>query len=603
MPAGSTPGGRAAADAVADEAGAVLHGVGVAPGIAVGPAYVYMRESVAVRERRVAASDDELARFEKAVRRAERDLDKLAHLTREKLGEESAGVFEAQQLMLRDEALYDAVVEHIRTRQRNADYAVRHVMAQHQRRLQGSENAYLRERVQDLEDVQERVIRHLHRGKMVSTITPGTVVVAERLTAADLILFAHRDILGCVMAEGASTSHVAIMARALGLPAVVGVPGVTEEAEDGVPVALDGWRGDVVLGPSAQQRHIFEERRSRYEHLRDEHQHLRALPAETTDGRRLTLHANLELPQELDLLEKHGAEGVGLFRTEMLILRRGQVSMSEEFNARVYREVIEAVRPHVTTLRLLDLGGDKLLPRAHREHNPFLGWRGIRILLDRPHVLRAQLRAALQASAHGPMRLLLPMVSQLDEVHRFREVLAEVQRELREAGTPFDAGVPVGIMVEVPAVALRAETFAPHVDFFSIGTNDLTQFMLAVDRSNSAVAGRYSELHPAVLRLIRDVAATGEAHGVPVSLCGEMASRVQALPLLVGLGVRTLSASPTYLPEMKRVVRSLCYEEARALGEEALAQCSAQAVRRLVEAWLRTHAPETLQPYDALADA
>lgn len=585
-------------------AGRVLRGLGVAPGIALGPAYLYAREEVDVEEGSVRAKevDRELDRFERAVRRVEKDLAKIVLLTREKLGSESAEVFEAQKLMLRDEALYEAVVVAIREEHCRADYAVRRVMRQHRRRLERSGNGYMRERAHDLADVQDRIVRHLNRSKLVSAITPGTIVIAEQLTAADLILFSRRDILGCITTRGAATSHVAIMARALGLPAVAGVDGVHQQVETGQAVALDGWRGDVVVEPRAAQRRVFDERQAHYRRLRSELNEMSDRPTATVDGHRVTLRANLELPQEIELLDRYGAEGIGLFRTEMLILRRGEAVRSADFNEQVYREVVEAAAPHVTTLRLLDLGGDKLLPRAHREHNPFLGWRGIRVLLDRPEVLRAQLKAALRASVYGPLRLLVPMVSHLDEVLQVAEALEATKAALREAGEAFDEDLPLGVMVEVPAVAMQVGAFAPHVDFLSLGTNDLTQFMLAVDRGNSFVADRYAEMHPAVLRLIGDVVAEGQRHDLGVALCGELATDVKAVPLLLGLGLREFSASPTYLPEIKRVVCNVRADAAQALAQEALALDRASDVEALAAEWLRAHVPDAFHPYGDLVD-
>lgn len=572
----------------------VFEGVGVAPGIAIGPAYLYARATLTVEERPIEEEEisKEIGRFERAVKRAEKDLKKIISVTREKLGENSAGIFEAQRLMLRDEALYEAVIERIRRQQEGADYAVKQVMREHRRRMEASGNSYMQERIHDLVDVQDRIIRHMRRRKLLSAIDPGTIVVAESLTAADLVLFSRRDIRGCAMDHGGATSHVSIMARALGVPAVVGMHNITEVVSTGDPLVLDGNRGEVIVRPSEERVQAYRQRQERLERWKEEQKQLVPLPAETKDGRRIKLCANVEFQQEVDQLEARGAEGIGLFRTEVLLLMRGDFSLTEAEAFQTYREVVEAVAPNETTFRLLDLGGDKMLPLAHREHNPFLGWRGLRLLLDRPEVLRTQLRAVLRASAFGPTRILLPMVTFPDELDAFYDVLEEVKGALESEGQAFDDDVPVGIMVEVPAVVLQAERFARMVDFFSIGTNDLTQYVLAIDRGNDLVADRYSEFHPAVLSLIQRTVQAARAEGIPVSLCGEMASHSRAAPLLVGMGIDELSASPIYLSEIKGIIRAISQKEAARLAEQVLEARDAAAVIEQVEAWMRTHAPE-----------
>lgn len=578
-------------DEVTREAEQVFNGIAVAPGIAIGPAYVFSRDAYEVEEGQVPEErlEQELERFERAVARSERDLNKIISITREKLGEDKASIFEAQLLMLRDEALYEAVVAHIREDRYLADYAVDVVMTQHRRLMEASASEYFRERANDLKDVQERIIRHLRRGKILSAIDPDSIVVAANLTAADIVLFSRRGILGCVLDYGGPTSHVSIMARALGVPAVVSMHGLTAEVEDGTPMILDGIQGRVILNPAPAKLARYRTRAERYRRLQEEDRHMAALPAHTRDGVAFTLRANLEFKEELPLLAEYGAHGVGLFRTELLFLMQGRLAISEIDQYRTYRDVVSVVRPHPTTFRVLDLGGDKMLPMAHREHNPYLGWRGIRVLLDKPEILITQLRAILRASTDGPVRLLLPMVTEVDEVHRFRDVLASVQADLTAEGVPFSPDIPVGIMVEVPAVALLADRFAALVDFFSIGTNDLTQYVLAVDRGNDLVAGIYHELHPAVLRLIEMTVQAAHRRGIPVGVCGELAARPRAVPVLAGLGIRHFSASPVYLPGIKRVLRAITQAEAEALAREALAAESPAAVERHVGKWMEEH--------------
>ncbi len=569
----------------------VLEGIAVSPGIAIGPAYLYTRITFEVEERRLSDEEvaEEIERFERAVARSERDLNKIILITREKLGEDSADIFEAQLLMLRDEALYEAVVDYIRREKRNAEYAVRHVMEKHRRLMETSGSEYLRERAHDLLDVEERIIRHLRRGKLLSSIDPHSIVVAENLTAADVVLFSRRGVLGCALDYGGPTSHVSIMARALGVPAVVSLHSVTEHVSTGDRLILDGIRGRVIINPTEETLAAYEVSRERYRRLLQEEKQLVPLPAETLDGHRVRLLANLELNEELGQLSEYGAEGVGLVRTEMLFLIRGSIEISEDTQYEVYRKIVQAMRPGVTTFRVFDLGGDKLLPMAHREHNPFLGWRGIRVLLDRPELLIPQLRAILRAGTHGPVRILLPMVTNLDELRAVRAQLKESVRDLIEEGYENISELPLGVMVEVPSVALQAEHFAREADFFSIGTNDLTQYVLAVDRGNDLVADLYQELHPAMLMLIRQTVTAAHNHGISVSLCGELAANPHAVPILLGLGIDELSASPVYLPGIKRVIRVMKKSEGEMLARQALEAETAREIRENLERWLEEH--------------
>ena len=571
----------------------VLEGVGVAPGIAIGPALTFTGTSFRAQRREGddVDADEEIARFERALQRAERELNKIATFAGEKLGESSAEIFHAQTLILRDQALHDDVAELVREEKYSADYAAQTVLDRIRQRMEGSTNEYLRERANDLVDVQNRLLRNLQQSKAFARIEMERIVVAENLTAADLLLFSRRNILGCALDFGGPTSHVSIMARALGVPAVVSLHGFAEQVENGQTIIVDGFSGRVTINPTEATIRAYREREARYRRGLEARQELVPLPSETKDGHRVALRANIEIEEELPLLSKYGAEGIGLFRTEMLLLAKGR-PIEEEEQLEVYRNTIRAARPHPTTFRLIDLGGDKLLPMAHREHNPFLGWRGIRILLNQPHLMQPQLRAILRAATEGPARILLPMVSALDEVRRFLGFYEEAVDSLERDGLDHDPNVDIGIMVEVPSVALTLDRFAPEADFFSIGSNDLTQFTLAVDRGNDLVADRFSDLHPAVLRLIGRTAKVGAKYGVPVSLCGEMASNPRVAPLLIGLGLSELSVSPTFLLDVKRAVRSCTKAKMDELAQQALEQPDAQSVVTLLNTWLREHVPE-----------
>ena len=568
-------------------------GLGVSRGIAIGPAYLYTRDELFVDQRRINASEieDEVLRFKKAVERSLKELQKITAVAQEKLGKQSAGIFEAQSLMLQDEAFLSSVKERIRHSQNNASYAIQSFISVSRSRMEASGSEYFQERANDLLDVQDRLIRNLHRGKLLSAIERNSIVISNNLTAADIILFSRRNILGCVTDFGGPTSHVSLMARGLGVPAVINIKKVTAEISTGDYVVLDGFNGRLIVNPTEATLAGYRRLQERYQELLEDEKTLVPLSSETRDGESIQLHANLEFLEEIDLVHKYGAQGIGLFRTEFLFLMNGLNDYDEEAQYETYSEIVSSISPKITTFRLLDLGGDKMLPMSNREHNPFLGWRGIRILLDKPELLRPQLRALLRASVNGPLRILVPMVSHLSEILLLKEILEEVKGELRREDVPFEEKVALGIMIEVPAVALMADVYAKEVDFFSIGTNDLTQYMQAVDRGNNMVADLYQELSPAMLNIIKITVQAAERNQIPVSICGELASDPLATAILIGLGVKELSASPAFLPEIKRVVRSMQRFEAESLVDEAFHIFDAELRKKTLLKWIRTHAP------------
>ena len=572
----------------------VYPGLGVSRGIAIGPAYLYTRDELHVDQKKIEENQTEIEihRFNTAVERSLKELSKITSVAKEKLGEQSAGIFEAQSLMLQDMAFVSSVEERIRKNKHNASFAIQSFISVSRRRMEASGNEYFQERANDLLDVQDRIIRNLHRGKLISAIVPNSVVISTSLTAADIILFSRRNILGCATNFGGPTSHVSLMARGLGVPAVINIKKVTSVVKTGDLVVLDGFSGRLIVNPSERTLIAYRRLQARFEELLEGEKLLLPLSSQTLDGQPIELQANLEFLEEIDLVTKYGAESIGLFRTEFLFLMNGLHDYDEEAQYQTYKEIVSSIAPKETTFRLLDLGGDKMLPMAHREHNPFLGWRGIRILLDKPELLKRQLRALLRAAAIGRLRILIPMVSNLNEVHNFKSILSEVKCELSNSGVEFAAHVPIGIMIEVPSVALMAEKYAKEVDFFSIGTNDLTQYLLAVDRGNNMVSGLYQELSPSVLSVIRQTVLAAEKHNIPVSICGELASNPLATAVLIGLGVKKLSASPTFLPEIKRVIRSMKRSEARFLAEKVQDIFDPDIRKKTLMDWVKDHAPD-----------
>jgi phosphoenolpyruvate-protein phosphotransferase len=571
----------------------VFEGIGAAPGIAIGTAYCYDASVPDVRRDTLVPDevDKEVELLANALQRAEQELETVRALVPESLEADTDAILEGQALMLQDDDLRQALRRRIRKNHESAGTAVKSVLKAHRQRLKASDDEYMRDRADDLADLEKRLLRALRRGEVATNMETHSVLVAQSLTATDLLRFSRHSLLGCVTAEGGTTSHVSIIAKALGLPLVVGAQEALEAVSSGDPVIVDGGDGRVLLHPRDSTLEQYREQKEAREPTVGEDDGL-DWPVRTADGQAITVRANVGVEAELDLLEIYGSDGIGLFRTELFFLADGSGTLAEEHQTEVYRRVAQASGTSGATIRLLDLGGDERIPRIHSgppEANPYLGWRGLRVLLDRPdELLRPQLRALLRANQHGSLRVLLPMVTDLDEVQRVQQLLRDEADRLARKGVAHDPDLPLGIMVEVPAAALQVHAFVEHVEFFSIGTNDLTQYVLAADRGNDRVSGRHDALHPAVLGLIVRVVEAGRMAGCPVEICGEIAGDVQAVPVLLGLGVDTLSVSPQYLPDVQRIIRSVRLSEAKRLAREALDATEAETVRRRAREWVDT---------------
>ena len=517
---------------------------------------------------------DEIGRFETALIQTRMQILEMQQRIAESIGAKDAAIFDAHLLVVEDRTLIDEVLRKLETDLCNVEWVFQEVATRYAETLNKIDDPYLRERALDIQDVTKRVIRNL-QGKAPKTflaLSESHILVAHNLTPSDTASINRSNVLGLATDLGSRTSHAAILARSLNIPAIVGLHDITTKLETGQQVLLDGGEGLLVIDPTPETVAHYAEIESRRAKVVAQLKELRTTRSTTRDGRHIMLSANIELPEDVEAVAANGAEGIGLYRTEFLYLNRGTLPTEHE-QFETYRKVAERVRPDPLIIRTFDLGGDKLAPGTvdiTDELNPFLGWRAIRLCLENINIFKTQLRAILRASAVGNIKVMFPMISGLEELRSAKAVLAECKEELRGSGVPMAEKIEVGAMIEIPSAAICANALAPEVDFFSIGTNDLIQYALAVDRVNEKLAHLYEPTHPAVLRLLKMIAEAAHANKIWVGVCGEMAGDVALVPLLLGLGMDELSAGATLVPRVKRAVQSLTIPECRELVEEAL---------------------------------
>jgi len=562
-------------------------GMAASPGVGVAPIYLLEREELAVRDTAVPAQsvEQETVRFHDALEASRADLTSIRDRISRELSEAEAEIYNTHRMFLDDPDLMRAVEQGIREQLRNAAWVFRAHMAGVAAHLASVQSEHLRERQADVLDVERRVLRYLLGGghRALSIPEQPSVLVAHDVAPSEIALLDRERIVGMVTEVGSRSSHCAIVARGRGIPAVVSCKGILQHAANGMVGAVDGFLGTVEIDPDIETTAFFAARRTRIEEEDRSLLLIQDQPAVTLDGHAIDLGANLELPGDVEHALSVGAASVGLFRTEFFYLDRLELP-SEEEQYQAYRGVVERMGPRPVLFRTMDVGGDKVasyLGTIH-ENNPFLGRRGIRLSLEFPEVFRAQLRAIYRASAHGRVRVMFPMVSSLDELRSARAMCHGVRDELARAGVPHDPGLEIGLMIETPSAVWMADALAREASFFSIGTNDLTQYTLAMDRGNERLAHLYEPLDPAVLRSIRHTVQVGHAAGRWVGVCGEMAGDPQIALLLVGLDVDELSVACFDLPRVKSAIRGVTREGARRLAEEALAQSTADAVKEVL---------------------
>ncbi|MBE0598808.1 MAG: phosphoenolpyruvate--protein phosphotransferase [Desulfuromonadales bacterium] len=565
-----------------------LIGIGASPGIAIGEAYLLNRARTAAFERAIADEEvtAEIERFREAVRTSRYQLEEVKRRVADRQLAEHLYIIDTHLLILEDEMLIGETSAAIEQERINAEGALKRVLSRFRQVFDSIEDEYLRERRSDIDSVGDRILRNLlgEVQQPMTEIDRQAIVIAHDLSPADTMQIDKERVIGFLTDVGGRTSHTAILGRSLGIPAVVGLETISSLVPAGTPLIIDGTTGTIVLNPSPATFKEYLRRKQAYEYQEKELLGFRDLAAETVDGWRLALRGNVEVAEEISLVLAHGGEGVGLFRTEFMFMNR-PAPPSETEQYQVYREIAEKMAPHPVTIRTLDVGGDKFVPEINLadEANPAMGLRGIRFSLKEVRLLKTQLRAILRASVHGQVRIMLPLISGVAEVRACRDYLAQAEQELREAGIAFSAQVKIGVMIETPAAALIADLLAREVDFFSIGTNDLIQYCLAVDRGNEHVAYLYEPLHPAILRALRQTCQAAKQAGIEVSMCGEMAGEPLYTLILVGLGLDELSMNAQSIPRVKRVLRQARREEGEALVAELLRMETAQAINRYLE--------------------
>jgi phosphoenolpyruvate-protein phosphotransferase (PTS system enzyme I) len=552
-----------------------IQGIGVSPGVARGALFVAEDDRDEIARHRIEPSEvaSEIGRFETALIQTRSQILEMQEQIAQSIGAKDAGIFDAHLLVVEDRTLIDEVLRKLQTDLCNVEFVFQEVATHYAETLSKIDDPYLRERALDIQDVTRRVVRNL-QGKAPKdflALTHPHILLAHNITPSDTATMNRQYVLGLATDLGSRTSHTAIMARSLGIPAVVGLHDASEKLESGREVLVDGYNGLLILDPTPETLWHYGELEHKRSLVAQQLTGLRETKSMTRDGRHIVLSANIELPDEVEAAPRNGAEGIGLYRTEFLYLNRTTLPGEEE-QYTTYRKVAEQVQPHPLIIRTFDLGGDKLAGAldGDDELNPFLGHRAIRFSLERLDIFKAQLRAIVRASAVGNVKVMFPMISGLEELKRALEVFEECKAELQKEGHEFDPKTEVGAMIEIPSAAMCAERLAREIDFFSIGTNDLIQYGIAVDRTNERVAHLYQPTHPGVVRLLKMVADAGHAHDIWVGVCGEMAGDLAMTPLLLGLGMDELSVGASIVPRVKRAVQSLTCSECQKLVNDCL---------------------------------
>ena len=578
----------------------VYKGIPVSPGTAIGAALIVGNTSPVVEEIDIVVEDvaNEIKRFRNALQATRDQIRDLQNRLDSALHEKHSKIFDAHLLITEDKQVIEEVESSVKTELKNIDFLFKRTIDKYIDAISAMPDKYIRERASDIRDVASRIIVNLHgvTGKTFDNLPGQRIIIAHELVPSDTATLDRDNVLAFATEVGSRTSHTAIMARSMAIPAVVGVESEMLTVKNGDIVIVDGYKGNVIINPTPETLDFYARRESRESEIQEEILKESRLRPETLDRFRIQLAANIESPEDIELAKRYGAAGVGLFRTEYLYLNRTTAPTIEE-QFKIFKDLVSNLEGHSLVVRTFDLGGDKLshiIKSSHVDANPFLGCRAIRLHMDYPELLKDQIQAILMASHYGDIKIMFPMIACYDEVGQLLGLVDSVKAELRSESISFNEDIEIGIMIETPSAALIADQLAPRVDFFSIGTNDLVQYTLAVDRNNEKVAYLYQPSHPAILALIRNVIEAANKHGKWVSVCGEMAADPRYIPLLVGMGIHELSMSSLSIGPIRRLIRRLYMHDAEVVFEEALKCSTADEVLDISEALLYKIAPDIM---------
>ncbi|HBF7900234.1 phosphoenolpyruvate--protein phosphotransferase [Clostridioides difficile] len=561
-------------------------GIGASPGVALGKALVVEHSELVVEKKSIDNVEAEIAKLEDAVAVSKEELVKVKEKAYEELGAEEAEIFEAHLLVLEDPELIGSAIDKIKTESVNAEYALNEIKEMFVSMFESMDNEYMKERAADIKDVTNRILRHILGIKVVdlSALSEEVVLIAHDLTPSDTATMNKKMVLGFLTDIGGRTSHTAIMSRTLEIAAIVGLNDITSKVKDGDFVVFNGDTGEVIVNPDEETINKYTELKAKYEDERKALQLLKGKPSVTLDGKHVELAGNIGTPNDIEGLIKNDAEGVGLYRTEFLYMDRDSFP-TEEIQYEAYKAVLEGMDGKPIVIRTLDIGGDKELSylSMEPEMNPFLGYRAIRLCLDRKDIFKTQLRALYRASVHGRLRIMFPMISSLEELLQAKEVVKEVLAELDSEGVAYAKDVEIGMMIEVPSAAVISDVLAKHVDFFSIGTNDLIQYTCAVDRMNQKISYLYNQFNPAVLRLIKTVINNAHKEGKWAGMCGESAGDQKMIPILLGMGLDEFSMSPISILPARKLITSVKESDMKKLADDVLNMGTAEEIKSYIE--------------------
>ena len=562
-------------------------GTGASPGIALGKALVLEHSEINIERKIIENVEAEVEKLQAAIEKSRLELEQVKERAKVELGEHEAEIFEAHLLVLEDPELVDQTIAKIRDEKVNAEFALNEIKDMFVSIFESMDNEYMRERAADIKDVTNRVLRHILGIKVVdlSALSEEVILIAHDLTPSDTATMNKKMVLGFLTDIGGRTSHTAIMARTLEIAAIVGLNDMTQKVNDGDFIVFNGGTGEVIVNPSEETIVEYRTLKARYDEEKEALKQLIGKSSITLDGRHVELAGNIGSPNDVEGLIKNDAEGVGLYRTEFLYMDKEDGFPTEEEQYEAYKAVLEGMNGKPIVIRTLDIGGDKELPyfKMDEEMNPFLGYRAIRLCLDRTDIFKTQLRALYRASIHGKLRIMFPMISSLEELLAAKEVIKEVLEQMDSEGIEYSKDVEVGMMIEIPAAAVISDILAKHVDFFSIGTNDLIQYTCAVDRMNQKISHLYNQFNPAVLRLIKMVIDNAHKEGKWVGMCGESAGDQRMIPILLGMGLDEFSMSPISILPARKLINSLKYEEMKNIANEVVNMGTADEIKNYID--------------------